>query len=83
MPKCMYKCEGDGICACSISQHHCKQVNDEICGKCLLNQENPTVSDKAKLKRIIKEAIELMENDKVDNTNNYDALLILKKAMKI
>ena len=82
MEKCMYKCS-DGMCACSISPHHCKQVDDEDCLLCLSNQEKPTVSDKVKLKRIIEKAIELMENDKVDNTNNYDALLILQEAMKI
>ena len=77
MTKCMYKCQ-DGMCACSTSAHHCKQVDDTICEDCLSNQDEPTVSDKVKLKRVITKAINMIEEG-----NDYEASVILRKALNI
>ena len=76
MAKCIYKSEG--FCARSTSKNHCKEVTDAICNSCIMKQSTPTVSDKTRFQRIIRESISLLKkNDK------NEAIRILKEALFI
>lgn len=77
-PKCMYKSESEGKCHRSTSEHHCKDVTDAICDKCILQQGKPIVSDKVKFKNIIKLSIEQLKTN-----DTKEALRILESAIKI
>ena len=79
MAKCMYKCESDGTCARSTCSHHCQQVDDEICSKCLLNQEYPILSGKQLVKNAVKKALEVLPSS-IDNREGRE---LLYKALNI
>ena len=79
MAKCMYKSESEGTCCRSTSEHHCEQVTDAICSKCILQQGEPIVSDKVKFKNIIRKGLELLPETK----ENFQAIKLFKDALKI
>jgi uncharacterized protein YaaR (DUF327 family) len=78
MPKCIYKDKDNDKCYCSTSGRHLEVVTEKICRKCCSLQENPTIGDKQRFQNIIKEVIDLLNNNDVEYAKK-----ILNKAMKI
>lgn len=75
---CLYKCDESKKCCRSTCENHCKVVSDDTCKKCMLKQDKPFESDKSRFKRIIKEVIDLLDNNDVEYAKK-----ILNKAMRI
>jgi hypothetical protein len=78
MPKCIYRDKDNNKCYCSTSGHHLEAVTERICIKCCSLQEKPTIGDKQRFQIIIKEVIDLLN----DNDVEY-AKKVLNRAMKI
>ncbi len=65
MPKCLYK-DDNNKCCCSISGQHLQVVTDDVCGQCDSQQDKPTIGDKQRFQIIIKEVIDLLDNNVVE-----------------
>lgn len=77
LEKCMYK-GVDGICARSTSVHHCQQVTDAICGGCVVHQTTPTVNDRTRFQRIMRQAADALKDN-----DAKEALRILDAGLRI
>lgn len=78
MVKCMYRSQNTNTCGRSTSVNHCEIVTDAICGGCVVYQTTPTVNDKTRFKRIMREAVHALED-----SNTIEALRILNEGLKI